>query len=231
MLKLSNVNTFYGKSHALFDINLHIPAGKIFAVMGRNGVGKTTLLRCLLGLTDNTDGKIRLGDINITHLDTYLRARAGIAYVPQGREIIPDFTVRENILMGGYARNDGYMEIPKEVNDLFPYLKDNMDRYGGLLSGGQQQQLAIARALAANPKVLLMDEPTEGIQPNIVRQIEETIMRLNSDIGITVVLVEQNVRFAREAGHQFVMLEKGSIVVNAPIEELTDEIVHKHMTV
>ncbi|MCP4599073.1 MAG: urea ABC transporter ATP-binding subunit UrtE [Proteobacteria bacterium] len=231
MFKLSKVNTFYGKSHALFDINLHIPAGEIFTIMGRNGVGKTTLLRCLLGLTDHTNGKISLGNINITNLDTYLRARAGIAYVPQGREIIPDFSVSENILMGGYARHDGIQEIPQVVTDLFPYLKENMDRSGGLLSGGQQQQLAIARALAANPKVLLMDEPTEGIQPNIARQIEETIIRLNSDFGITVVLVEQNVRFAREAGHNFAMLEKGSIVVNAPIEELSDELVHKHMTV
>lgn len=231
MLELVNVNTFYGKSHVLHDVSLSVPAGKILTVLGRNGVGKTTLLRCLLGLTDNTNGTIRLEDRDITQDQTFQRARAGIAYVPQGREIIPDFSVRDNILMGGYARNDGVRKIPELVLELFPYLKDNMGRPGGLLSGGQQQQLSIARALTADPKILLMDEPTEGIQPNIVEQIQETINLLNRKMGITIVLVEQNVQFARDVGHNFAMLEKGSVVVNAAIDQLTDDLVHKHMAV
>ena len=177
------------------------------------------------------DGQIRLGDQEIGREPTFRRARAGIAYVPQGREIIPDFTIRENILMGSFARADGKREIPPLVAELFPYLMNNLDRNGGVLSGGQQQQLAIARALAANPRIILLDEPNEGIQPSIVEEIEQVIIRLNREIGLTVILVEQNVSFARNAAHRFAMMEKGRIVAAGEISELTDAMVHRHMAV
>lgn len=155
----------------------------------------------------------------------------GIGYAPQGREIIPDFTIRENILMGGFARRNGSSRIPDVVPELFPYLMENLDRPGGLLSGGQQQQLAIARALASEPSLLLLDEPTEGIQPNIVEQIEETIQSLNQKLGLTIILVEQNLAFARSAAHAFVMMEKGQVVASGDTDALTDEVVAKHMTI
>jgi len=182
-----------------------------------------------MGLTDRTGGSIRLGDVELTQVPTFERARAGIAYVPQGREIIPDFTVRENILMGAFARPGVQRRVPDLVLELFPYLRENMGKPGGLLSGGQQQQLAIARALAAEPKVLLLDEPTEGIQPNVVELIEDAIRKLNRALGLTILLVEQNVKFARSSAHRFAMMVKGSVVASGSVEELSDEIVGKHM--
>ncbi|MDU6747445.1 MAG: urea ABC transporter ATP-binding subunit UrtE [Bradyrhizobium sp.] len=231
MLALSHVDSFYDRSHILHDVSLDVPDGQVTAVLGRNGTGKTTLLKTLMGLTDRMDGQIRLGDQEIGREPTFRRARAGIAYVPQGREIIPDFTIRENILMGSFARADGKREIPPLVAELFPYLMNNLDRNGGVLSGGQQQQLAIARALAANPRIILLDEPNEGIQPSIVEEIEQVIIQLNREIGLTVILVEQNVSFARNAAHRFVMMEKGRIVAAGEISELTDAMVHRHMAV
>ncbi|ABQ34150.1 MULTISPECIES: urea ABC transporter ATP-binding subunit UrtE [Bradyrhizobium] len=231
MLALSHVDSFYDRSHILHDVSLDVPDGQVTAVLGRNGTGKTTLLKTLMGLTDRMDGQIRLGDQEIGREPTFRRARAGIAYVPQGREIIPDFTIRENILMGSFARADGKREIPPLVAELFPYLMNNLDRNGGVLSGGQQQQLAIARALAANPRIILLDEPNEGIQPSIVEEIEQVIIRLNREIGLTVILVEQNVSFARNAAHRFAMMEKGRIVAAGEISELTDAMVHRHMAV
>ena len=225
------VDAFYDRSQILHGVSLQLPQGKLTAILGRNGVGKTTLLKTLMGMLDQMTGSIRLGNQEIGQQPTFRRARAGIAYVPQGRQIIPDFTVRENILMGAFARRDGRRVIPDLAAELFPYLMDNLDRAGGLLSGGQQQQLAIARALAADPKVLLLDEPREGIQPNIVQDIERTIMRLNREFGMTVLLVEQNVGFARRAGHRFAMIEKGRVVAFGEIEDLTDALVHRHMAV
>ncbi len=230
MLTLDAVDAFYGRSHALHGVSLGIPAGAITAILGRNGVGKTTLLKTLMGLMERVTGTIRLAGRDITRAPAYRRARAGIAYVPQGREIIPDFTIRENILMGAFAR-PGRRVIPDLVPELFPYLMQNLDRPGGVLSGGQQQQLAIARALAAEPRVLLLDEPTEGIQPSIVEEIEAIIIRLNSEAKLTVVLVEQNVAFARRAGHHFAMMEKGRAVAEGGMAELTDALVHRHMAV
>ena len=230
MLTLDAVDAFYGRSHALHGVSLGIPDGAVTAILGRNGVGKTTLLKTLMGLVERVTGTIRLAGRDITKAPAHRRARAGIAYVPQGREIIPDFTIRENILMGAFAR-PGRRVIPDLVPELFPYLMQNLDRPGGVLSGGQQQQLAIARALAAGPKVLLLDEPTEGIQPSIVEEIEAIIIRLNSEAKLTVVLVEQNVAFARRAGHHFAMMEKGRAVAEGSMAELTDVLVHRHMAV
>jgi urea transport system ATP-binding protein len=231
MLKLTNVDSYYDRSHILHAVCLDIPIGKVTAVLGRNGTGKTTLLKTLMGLTDRMEGQISLDGAEIGKHPTFRRARAGIAYVPQGREIIPDFSIRENILMGAFARADGKRQIPELVPELFPYLMDNLERAGGVLSGGQQQQLAIARALAADPKIILLDEPNEGIQPSIVEEIEAVIIRLNREVGLTVVLVEQNVLFARQASHRFAMMEKGRIVVAGAIAELSDEMVHRHMAV
>jgi urea transport system ATP-binding protein len=231
MLKLTNVDSFYDRSHILHAVCMDIPIGKVTAVLGRNGTGKTTLLKTLMGLTDRMEGQINLDGEEIGKQPTFRRARAGIAYVPQGREIIPDFTIRENILMGAFARADGKRRIPELVPELFPYLMDNLERAGGVLSGGQQQQLAIARALAADPRIILLDEPNEGIQPSIVEEIEAIIIRLNREVGLTVVLVEQNVAFARQASHCFAMMEKGRVVVSGAISELSDEMVHRHMAV
>lgn len=231
MLKLTNVDSYYDRSHILHAVCMDIPIGKVTAILGRNGTGKTTLLKTLMGLTDRMEGQINLNGTEIGKDPTFRRARAGIAYVPQGREIIPDFSIRENILMGAFARNDGKRQIPELVPELFPYLMDNLERPGGVLSGGQQQQLAIARALAADPRIILLDEPNEGIQPSIVEEIEAIIIRLNREVGLTVVLVEQNVMFARQASHCFAMMEKGRIVAGGAMSELSNEMVHRHMAV
>jgi urea transport system ATP-binding protein len=231
MLSFAHVDSFYDRSHILHDVCLDVPEGKVTAILGRNGTGKTTLLKTLMGLTDRMDGEIRLDAADLGSQPTFRRARAGIAYVPQGREIIPDFSIRENILMGSFARADGKREIPPLVAELFPYLMDNLDRNGGVLSGGQQQQLAIARALAANPRIILLDEPNEGIQPSILEEIEKIIIRLNREIGLTVILVEQNVSFARRAAHRFAMMEKGRVVASGDIKDLSDALVHRHMAV
>jgi urea transport system ATP-binding protein len=231
MLELVEVDSYYGRSHILHGVNLEVQPGEITTILGRNGTGKTTLLKTIMGLTDRTTGEIRFGKDDIVATPTFRRARAGFAYVPQGREIIPDFTIRDNILLGAFARPDGRRSIPKLVPELFPYLIENLDRRGGVLSGGQQQQLAIARALAAEPKILLLDEPTEGIQPSIVEEIEEVILRLNRVEHLTVVLVEQNVAFARRAARRFAIMEKGSVVAAGDIDDLSDDLVHRHMAV
>ena len=231
MLTLAHVNSYYGRSHILHDVSLKVAAGNILALLGRNGTGKTTLLKTLMGLTDRMEGAIHLDDHEIGTRPTFARARSGIAYVPQGREIIPDFTVRENILMGSFARADRKRVIPDIVGVLFPYLMANLKRQGGLLSGGQQQQLAIARALAADPKVLLLDEPTEGIQPNVVEEIEAIILRLRRETGMTIVLVEQNVEFARNAAQSFVIFEKGRVVAAGDAADLKDDLIHRHLAV
>jgi urea transport system ATP-binding protein len=230
MLELTDLEAFYGNSRALQGINLAVGSGEFLSVLGRNGVGKTTLMRSILGLMDRTTGRLVLDGIDISALRTYQRAKAGIAYVPQGRGILPRFTVRENLTLGTLAAKTSN-GIEEWVIELFPVLRDFLNRYGGNLSGGQQQQLAIARALLAQPKVMLLDEPTEGIQPNIVEQIENVIMRLNRERGITMILVEQNVTFARRASHRFALLEKGRVVAKGAIGELTDELVQQHMAV
>ncbi|MGE0005095.1 MAG: urea ABC transporter ATP-binding subunit UrtE [Parvibaculaceae bacterium] len=232
MLEIRNLEAYYGNSRALQGINLKIETGKVMAVLGRNGVGKTTLFKAILGLMDRCGGEIALGGERLDHMPTHRRAYAGIGYVPQGRGIIPTFTVRENLKMGTFARaGNGQKTYDDLVFEIFPALREFLDRPGGNLSGGQQQQLAIGRALLTNPKIILLDEPTEGIQPNIVEQIEHAIMTLNRAHGITIVLVEQDIDFARRASDSFAIMEKGRVVAEGPIKSLTDSLMHKHMAV
>lgn len=230
MLQASNLFSYYGKSPILQDIDFSLARGKLLAVLGRNGVGKTTLMRSIMGLTDRLEGRLRFDGHDILRMRTNDRAVLGIGYIPQGRGIIPRFTVRENIVMGTYARRDGKRAIPEFVFELFPILREFLDRRGGDLSGGQQQQLAFARALAMDPKLLILDEPTEGIQPNIVQQIHDVIVRLNRDMGLTIVLVEQNVPFAREVADAFIVIDKGRVMAAGTDADLTDEIAARHLT-
>ena len=231
MLKIDNINLYYGAAQALRGVSLTAEPGKVTCVLGRNGVGKTSLLRAMVGQYPIASGAINFDGKDITALKPYERARRGIGFVPQGREIFPLLTVEENLKTGFGPLKREDRNIPDDVFSLFPVLETMLGRRGGDLSGGQQQQLAIARALLAQPKVILLDEPTEGIQPNIVEQIEDVITRLNRERGITVVLVEQNVAFARRASHRFALLEKGRVVAKGAIGELTDDLIQLHMAV
>ena len=231
LLAMNQVTSFYGKTPILKDINFDLEEGQCLCVLGRNGTGKTTLLRTIMGLTDRTAGTIRIADDDISAAPTHKRASYGLGLIPQGRQILPNFTVRENILLGTFARRDGLREVPELCLSLFPYLKDNLNKRAGLLSGGQQQQLAIARALATDPRILLLDEPTEGIQPNIVVEIGQTLRRLNKQYGITLVLTEQHIKVARGLGDAFLMMENGRVVARGPIADMTDELVMRHMTI
>jgi urea transport system ATP-binding protein len=231
VLELVDVDAFYGNSRALQNVSMQIRDSELLSVLGRNGVGKTTLLRTVMGLMDRMSGDLRLDSQDITNVPTDERAKIGIAYVPQGRGILPRFTVRENLYLGLFARKSQTTTIDDFVFELFPMLKEHLGRLGGNLSGGQQQQLAIARALLTEPKIILLDEPTEGIQPSIVEEIEDVILKLNREHGIAVVLVEQNVSFARRASQRFVIMERGTVAAQGDIGELTDALVHKHMTV
>jgi urea transport system ATP-binding protein len=231
MIEIKGLNQFYGGSHILWDINMSVPTGSCTVLMGRNGMGKTTLLRCLMGLTPIAGGSIRYGDTELADQPAAQRARTGIGFVPQGREIFSQLTVEENLRTGLAARSDGRRSIPEEIYQLFPVLKSMAKRRGGDLSGGQQQQLAIGRALVIDPKVLILDEPTEGIQPNIVREIGDVIVRLNKEKGLTVLLVEQKLPFARRIGSHLRILDKGRMVVSGSISDLTDEVVREHLTV
>ncbi|KQO98093.1 urea ABC transporter ATP-binding subunit UrtE [Methylobacterium sp. Leaf92] len=231
LLDLDRVTSYYGKTPILKDVGLGLPEGQCLCVLGRNGVGKTTLLRTIMGLTDRTSGEIRIAGDAITKAPTHVRAKYGLGYIPQGRQILPHFTVKENILLGTFARTDGRQDVPELCLTLFPYLAQNLHRKAGLLSGGQQQQLAIARALATNPRILLLDEPTEGIQPNIVAEIGQTLGRLNKEFGITLILTEQHIKVARKLGDAFLMMENGRVVARGPIGEMTDELIERHMTI
>lgn len=231
LMQLDGVSSFYGKTQILRDVSFDLKQGSCLCVLGRNGVGKTTLMQTIMGLTDRSTGSIRMLGEEVASIPTHLRSLHGIGYIPQGRQIFTKFTVRENILLGCFARPDGKIEIPDLCLELFPYLAENLDRRAGLLSGGQQQQLAIARALAVNPKMLLLDEPTEGIQPNIVAEIGNKLRMLNKDHGITLILSEQHIKVARSLGDDFLMMDNGRIVAKGAIDELTDELVEKHLTV
>jgi urea transport system ATP-binding protein len=231
VLDLVHVSASYGNSRALRDVSINVGSGELLCVLGRNGVGKTTLLRTIIGLMDRTTGSILLDGHELSRRRADERARAGIGYVPQGRGILPRFTVLENLRLGLFANAAAVGRLDESVFDLFPILREHLHRPGGNLSGGQQQQLAIARALQTAPKVILMDEPTEGIQPNIVEEIEQIIIRLNRERGISIILVEQNVAFARQACRRFVIMEKGRIAATGSSAELTEELVHRHMAV
>ncbi len=233
MLELNSVNAFYGNSCAIHDVCLNVKNGEFLSILGRNGVGKTSLMRAVIGLMDRITGSIKLDGTEINNKKTHERAIAGIGFVPQGRGILPKFTVRENLQIGTFATAKGKntSEINEWIFELFPILKEFLNRQGGDLSGGQQQQLAIARALLTDPKIMLLDEPTEGIQPNIVEKIEEVLIDLNKKHGMTLILVEQNVEFARRASQRFAILENGIIAAEGDASSLSDELVHKHLSV
>jgi len=231
MLTIKNINQYYGQSHILWDLSLNLKEGTCGCLIGRNGVGKTTLLKCITGLLPVRDGAIQLNGYDINKLSTENRARGGIGFVPQGREIFPLLTVEENLKISLGARKDKSRFIPGLIYELFPVLKEMKHRRGGDLSGGQQQQLAIGRALVLDPKLLILDEPTEGIQPNVVRDIGEVIRKLNRELGLTVLLVEQKLPFARRVADDFFIMEKGSVVATGPIAELNDDLVQRYLSV
>lgn len=231
MLTISGLNQFYGESHTLWDLDMEIPKGKCTVLMGRNGVGKTTLLQCIMGLVKVKSGDIFLDGESIVGRDAESRPRMGIGYVPQGRQIFPMLTVEENMQVGLPIRAKGDRQIPAFIFDLFPVLDEMRHRRGGDLSGGQQQQLAIARALVVNPSLLILDEPTEGIQPNIVQEIGDIIRMLNEKLGLTVLLVEQKLPFARKVGDQFFILDRGRRVAEGRMDQLKDELIKEYLTV
>ena len=260
MLKLTGLNHYYGGSHTLWDVDLAIPQGSCLCLMGRNGVGKTTLLKCIMGLLATKSGSIDYQGAAITFANPEQRAALGIGYVPQGREIFPLLTVEENLKIGlGAVRKQGIKKVPEHIYEIFPVLKQMLKRRGGDLSGGQQQQLAIGRALVLNPQLLILDEPTEGIQPNIVSEIGDVIIRLNrsrgiatellkvgddakdeiregiikikNELGVTILLVEQKLPFARKVADSFYIMDRGRGVAKGAMEQLTEAMVKRYLTV
>lgn len=231
MLSIEKLNQYYSESHTLWDVDLQLEEGKCNCLMGRNGVGKTTLLNCIMGLQPVRSGKINFKGQDLVRLNAEKRASLGIGYVPQGRQIFPLLTVRENLQIGLPARADKSKNIPDFIYELFPVLKDMLNRRGGDLSGGQQQQLAIGRALVVDPSLLILDEPTEGIQPNIVHEIGDIIRQLSHDIGLTVLLVEQKLPIVRRIADNFAILDRGRKVADGQIDELSDELIREYLTV
>lgn len=231
MLALQNVNQYYGSSHTLWDINIDLRKGSCTCLMGRNGVGKTTLLKSIMGLETISKGDIIFDGTALTKNSTEKRAKLGIGYVPQGRDIFAQLTVEDNLRIGLAARRDKIRTIPERIFELFPVLKEMLHRRGGDLSGGQQQQLAIGRALTIDPTILILDEPTEGIQPNIVKLIGDVITQLNEEENITILLVEQKLPFARRVGKNFIIMDRGRSVAMGKMEDLKDELVSEYLTV
>ena len=234
MLKISGLNFYYGESHILRDVDLTVPRGQMICLIGRNGVGKTTLLKNIIGLLSPRDGVINYDGRPINSLTADRRARMGIGYVPQGREIIPRLSVKENLLIGlealGNRAPKAKKEIPDLIFELFPVLKTMLPRMGGDLSGGQQQQLSIARALMGQPQLLLLDEPTEGIQPSIILDIENAVRRIIETTGISVLLVEQHLHFVRQADRYYAM-QKGGIVASGATSELSQDVIQQFLAV
>lgn len=231
MLSVRGLNQFYGQSHTLWDIDLEVPEGQCTCVMGRNGVGKTTLMNCIMGALPVASGTMEYRKLALHRLPMEQRARTGIGYVPQGRQIFPLLTVEENLEIGLGARPDKARHIPDFIYELFPILKEMRHRRGGDLSGGQQQQLAIGRALVLDPKLLILDEPTEGIQPNIVAEIGTVLNRLNREIGMTILLVEQKLPFVRKVADRFHILDRGRCVASGEVDELSESLVKEYLTV
>ncbi|MCP9885951.1 urea ABC transporter ATP-binding subunit UrtE [Synechococcus sp. ATX 2A4] len=233
LLSVSNLNVYYGESHILRNVDLSIPKGQMVCLIGRNGVGKTTFLKTIIGLLKQRSGSMQYDDQALSDQPPYQRARSGIGYVSQGRDIIPQVTVKENLLLGMEALPGGMgknRHIDPIVFDLFPILEKFLARKGGDLSGGQQQQLAIARALLGKPKLLLLDEPTEGIQPSIIHDIEVAVKRIMKETGISVLLVEQHLHFVRQSNYYYAM-QRGGIVSSGPTENLSDDVVQAFLTV
>ena len=236
MLELKSINAYYGESHILRNVSFTVSAGEVVCLMGRNGVGKTTTLKVITGLLPARSGDMLFNGSNITKLSTDRRARRGLAIVPQGREIIPHLTVRENLQLGFWARADQPNAATEkaafdEVYQLFPKLTQILHRPGGVLSGGEQQQLAIGRALLSSPKLLLLDEPTEGIQPSIIDQIEDVIIGFKKSRRFAILLVEQGLHFAARLAEKYVVMAKGAVVVAGKSDELSTEMVRQHLTV
>ena len=230
ILAVEDLDVHYGCSRILRDLSLQIGRGSIAAIMGRNGVGKTTLLKAMVGLLTPTKGKVFFAGRDISAEPTDRRARLVLGYVPQGREIFPRLSVLENLQAGLQARQDGLRDVPEEVYELFPVLAQMADRMGGNLSGGQQQQLAIARALVGDPDVLILDEPTEGIQPSIILEIERVLLKLKEGGKFTIVLVEQYFDFARQIADHFFLMDRGEILLQGSADELSDESIKSHLT-
>lgn len=235
VLQVTGLNVYYGESHILRDVDLSVAAGEMVCLIGRNGVGKTTLLKTIMGLITARSGAIAFGGKPIITQSSDQRARLGIGYVPQGREIIPRLSVKENLLLGLEARRNrdrrqAQPAIPDEILELFPALKAMLSRMGGDLSGGQQQQLAIARALMGRPQLLVLDEPTEGIQPSIVLEIEAAVRRIIESTGISILLVEQHLHFVRQADRYYAM-QRGGIVSSGPTSELSNEVIQRFLAV
>lgn len=241
VLSIRKLNQFYGQSHTLWDLDIEVPAGQCTCVMGRNGVGKTTLMQAIMGLLPVRGGEMlysgaeakgaEANSVDLARLVAERRAPLGIGYVPQGRQIFPLLSVEENLQIGLSARRDGQKRIPDFIFELFPVLKEMLGRRGGDLSGGQQQQLAIGRALVIDPKLLILDEPTEGIQPNIVQEIGDIIRRLVDEFGLTVVLVEQKLPFARRVADRFLILDRGRLMATGEMDALGDDLVRQYLTV
>ena len=230
ILSIDKLSISIGGSRILRDVSLELVANHVFCVMGRNGVGKTTTLKSVVGLYKPNSGRIVFEGRDISRMPPEERARAGIGYVPQGRGIFPHLTVAENLFIGAVAKRKKAKEALERVYSLFPIIKDFLARKGGMLSGGQQQQLAIGRALLTEPKLLILDEPTEGIQPNIIDQIGDSIKLLRKE-SITILLVEQYLEFCKELADNFAILDRGSVVAQGPVAELTDQVVKQHLTV
>ena len=232
MLQVKELNQYYGGSHTLRNVNMDVPSGGVTALLGRNGVGKTTLLKCLMGVLPVTSGIVTLDGQNVTKLPPFARVRLGMGYVPQGREIFPRLTVEENLVMGLASKAEGgAQDIPTEIFEMFPVLRSMKGRRGGDLSGGQQQQLAIGRALAMKPKMLILDEPTEGIQPSIIKDIERVIKTLAGRGDMAILLVEQYYDFALELADHYVVLQRGEVVKSGLGEDMEKDNVRSFMAV
>ena len=231
MLNVQNLSFSYGEVQVLRGIDLHVPAETIVSVMGRNGVGKSTLMNNIVGLLKPSTGSIQIEDRELAGVSTHRRIRAGLAYVPQGRMIFPKLTIEENLKVGLSAREDKKTQIPDEIYELFPVLKEMGKRMGGDLSGGQQQQLAIGRALVTDPKVLILDEPTEGIQPNIIQQIGTVLRKLVETQRMTILIVEQYLDFVREICQQFYIMNRGEIVAHGKTEALSQGMIQEYLSV